>query len=281
MGILETRNIDFEHLLILSCNEGNIPKGINDSSFIPHSIRKAYELTTIDNKVAIYAYYFYRLLQRASDITFVYNNTANDSNTGEMSRFMLQLMVESPHHIHFKSLKAGQTVTTYPKQPIEKTPHVIQILRQRFDIQKQDQTDPQKPLLTPTAINQYLRCQLQFFYHYVCNIKEPDNNEEDLIDNRIFGNIFHEAANILYNQLCEKSHYIIRDDLEYILKTKVNIERAVDMAFKKELFHKSNGLYNGAVCVFYAAYLSVAQAYNVCILYAVFAALYAFYRQVF
>lgn len=66
MGVLETRNIDFDNVLLLSCNEGNMPKGVNDSSFIPYSIRKAHGLTTIDNKVAIYSYYFHRLLQRVA-----------------------------------------------------------------------------------------------------------------------------------------------------------------------------------------------------------------------
>ena len=93
MGVLETRNIDFEHVLLLSCNEGNLPRGLSDTSFIPYSIRKAYGLTTIDHKVAIYAYYFHRLIQRASDVTLVYNNSTNDGQTGEMSRFMLQMMV--------------------------------------------------------------------------------------------------------------------------------------------------------------------------------------------
>jgi hypothetical protein len=93
MGVLETRNLDFDHLLILSCNEGNMPKGVNDASFIPHAVRSAYELTTIDNKVAIYSYYFHRLLQRAKDITILYNNSTEGTATGEMSRFMLQLMV--------------------------------------------------------------------------------------------------------------------------------------------------------------------------------------------
>ena len=72
MGVLETRNIDFDHLLVLSCNEGNMPKGVNDTSFIPYSIRKAHGLTTIDHKVAIYAYYFYRMLQRSTDVTIAY-----------------------------------------------------------------------------------------------------------------------------------------------------------------------------------------------------------------
>ncbi|HEY9550788.1 MAG TPA: PD-(D/E)XK nuclease family protein, partial [Prevotella sp.] len=95
MGVLETRNLDFDHVLLLSCNEGNMPKGVGDASFIPYSIRKAFGLTTIDNKVAIYAYYFHRLLQRCSDATLAYNSSTEGVQTGEMSRFMLQLMVES------------------------------------------------------------------------------------------------------------------------------------------------------------------------------------------
>ena len=100
MGVLETRNLDFDHVLVLSCNEGNMPKGIDDTSFIPHLIRKAYELTTIDNKVSIYSYYFHSLIQRAKDVTFLYNNSTQGSHTGEMSRFILQLMVEWNHPIH-------------------------------------------------------------------------------------------------------------------------------------------------------------------------------------
>ena len=100
MGVLETRNLDFDHVLVLSCNEGNMPKGIDDASFIPHLIRKAYELTTIDNKVSIYSYYFHSMIQRAKDVTFLYNNSTQGSHTGEMSRFILQLMVEWNHPIH-------------------------------------------------------------------------------------------------------------------------------------------------------------------------------------
>ena len=95
MGVLETRNLDFDHIIVLSASEGNLPKGVNDSSFIPYSLRKAYGLTTVDNKVAIFSYYFHRMLQRSADITLTYNNSTEDGHTGEMSRFMLQLLVES------------------------------------------------------------------------------------------------------------------------------------------------------------------------------------------
>ena len=93
MGVLETRNLDFDHVLVLSCNEGNMPKGIDDASFIPHLIRKAYELTTIDNKISIYSYYFHSMIQRAKDVTFLYNNSTQGSHTGEMSRVILKVMV--------------------------------------------------------------------------------------------------------------------------------------------------------------------------------------------
>ena len=111
MGVLETRNLDFNHVLLLSCNEGNMPKSVNDSSFIPYSIRKAHGLTTIDNKVAIYSYYFHRLLQRAQDVTIVYNNTTDNGHTGEMSRFMLQLMVDGTHNIKHLNLLAQNVPT--------------------------------------------------------------------------------------------------------------------------------------------------------------------------
>ena len=229
MGVLETRNLDFDHVLLLSCNEGNMPKGVNDTSFIPYSIRKAYGLTTIDNKVAIYAYYFHRLLQRASDVTLVYNNATNDGQTGEMSRFMLQLMVESGQPITFQTLKSGQAISLRGPQAIEKTDAVMQILRQRFS---QEQGG-----ISPTAISNYLRCQLRFFYRYVCNLIEPDDNEDDLIDNRIFGNIFHLSAQLIYERLQRLTgNHITTLAIDDLLKSGVEIEQVVDAAFKRELF---------------------------------------------
>ena len=228
MGVLETRNLDFDHVLLLSCNEGNMPKGVSDTSFIPYSIRKAYGLTTVDNKVAIYAYYFHRLLQRASDVTLVYNNATNDGQQGEMSRFMLQMMVESRHKIRFQTLQAGLALNIRHPKPVAKTEAVMQLLQQRFSRDNGG--------ISPTAVNRYLRCPLQFFYHYVCNILEPDDNEEDLIDNRVFGNIFHQAAQIIYTDMSQRSPRIMPADIDSLLKSGVEIERAVDDAFKSELF---------------------------------------------
>ena len=239
MGILESRNLDFDHVLILSCNEGNMPKGINDSSFIPHSLRKAYELTTVDHKTAIYAYYFHRILQRASDITLVYNNATDDGHTGEMSRFMLQLLVESGHPIRQYSLKAGQQSAKRNAEPIEKDAAVMDILTDRFT--KRPDTD--HALLTPTAINTYRRCQLSFFYRYVGGLKELDD-EELQIDDRIFGLVFHAAAQHLYEQMMRQGHRIEKAQILQVLHSKVAIEMAVDKAFREQMpqMREYNGL---------------------------------------
>ena len=172
MGVLETRNLDFNHVLLLSCNEGNMPKSVNDSSFIPYSIRKAHGLTTIDNKVAIYSYYFHRLLQRAQDVTIVYNNTTDNGHTGEMSRFMLQLMVDGTHNIKHLNLLAQNVPTTMCSKAIVKDEKIQQELDQMKNI-------------SPSAINVYIRCPLAFFYKYVARIKEPEC-EDDNVDNRMF-----------------------------------------------------------------------------------------------
>ena len=239
MGVLETRNLDFDHVLLLSCNEGNLPKGINDTSFIPYSIRKAYDLTTADHKVDIYRHYFRRLLQRASDVTILYNNSTSDGKTSEMSQFMHQLLVESPHPITLKTLQAGLQPTWSQQQPVIKSPEVIETLRHRFS---------EKPL-SPSALSLYLRCPLQFFYRYVAGLDEYE--EEDPMDSRLFGNIFHKAAHLLYsaftdmedvtsNNLSLRKHSArggttSQDVFERKVITVVC--RAVDEAIKLELFH--------------------------------------------
>lgn len=238
MGVLETRNLDFEQMLILSCNEGKIPKGVNDSSFIPYSIRKAYGLTTIDNKVAIYAYYFYRMIQRARDVTFTYNNATEEGQTGEMSRFMLQLMVEGKYPIKRKTLVTGQTPRKSEYASVEKSEEMLEKISKIS-------------LVTPTMLNTYQRCEKRFYYKYVMGLEEPEEVDEDEVDNRVFGNIFHRAAELFYLRFVSPSNLmtdskgkqkiirpivIRKGDLENALKDESLVYRLVDQAFKEELF---------------------------------------------
>lgn len=225
MGVLETRNLDFNHVLLLSCNEGNMPKSVNDSSFIPYSIRKAHGLTTIDNKVAIYSYYFHRLLQRAQDVTIVYNNTTDNGHTGEMSRFMLQLMVDGTHNIKHLNLLAQNVPTTMCSKAIVKDEKIQQELDQMKNI-------------SPSAINVYIKCPLAFFYQYVARIKEPDC-EDDTVDNRMFGNIFHKAAQFIYEDVTSRHATVEKTQLQKYLKDEKMLETVVDRAFNEELFKLS------------------------------------------
>ena len=246
MGVLETRNLDFDHILVLSCNEGKLPKGVNDSSFIPYSLRKAYGLTTVENKVAIFAYYFHSMLQRAHDITLTYNNATEDGQSGEMSRFMLQMMVESQHSIKRKTLVAGQKPLRPAYSDAQKTDEVMAVL------------DNIK-MITPTFLNTYQRCQKQFYYKYVKGLLEPDEIDEDEVDNKIFGNIFHRAAELFYYTFASKDdiatddqgkqrliHPIVitADDLDHALKDTSLVYRLVDQAFREELFKVSSSDYH-------------------------------------
>ena len=228
MGVLETRNIDFDHLLLLSCNEGNMPKGVNDSSFIPYSIRKAHGLTTIDNKVAIYSYYFHRLLQRAGDITIAYNNSTDNGHTGEMSRFMLQLLVESGQKIDHYSLTAKNQPTPLMPKAIEKDEAAISKLEEMSK-------------LSPSAINTYIRCKLAFYYQYIAHIKEPDSDPET-IDNRMFGNIFHRAAYLIYKDITDHSPVIEKAHIQAYLSNRKLLASVVDRAFEEEECKTNNGL---------------------------------------
>lgn len=230
MGVLETRNLDFDHLLVLSASDNNMPKGVNDSSFLPYSIRKAYGLTTIDHKVAIYAYYFYRLLQRSQDITLTYNKATEDGQTGEMSRFMLQMMVESGHDIHHGILTPDQSVKQALSGSVIKTPDLMNKLHQLTQ-------------LSPTAINRYFYCPLTFYYNVVEGLKEPDETDEEMKDSRVFGLIFHRSAELIYQRLMQKSEVIKQADIDDLLNHREVIEMIVDQAFKEELFKVKDNSY--------------------------------------
>ena len=229
MGVLETRNLDFKHLLVLSCNEKNMPKASSSTSLIPYVIRQAYGLSTPEHQSTIYSYYFYRMLQRAEDVTFVYCNVPDNRHSGEMSRFMLQMLVDATHTIERKSLLTEIKPLNFRPEPIEKDDVIMEKLRQRF-------TTDEKKALSPTAINRYLRCPLIFYYNYLCNIKEPNDTDED-IDNMMFGSIFHKAAEILYKFKMPHQYHVDKCDVEYALHHHEIIEQCVDEAFNEEYFN--------------------------------------------
>lgn len=231
MGVLETRNLDFRNLIMLSLNEGQLPKAGGDSSFIPYNLRKAFGMTTIEHKNAVYAYYFYRLIQRAENVTLLYNTASEGLNRGEMSRFMLQFLVESPHTISREYLEAGQSPQSGREISVEKTPEIITRMYERYDVNRHPRS-----LFSPSALNTYLDCKLKFYYRYVAGLKAPDEVSAE-IDSALFGTIFHRAAELVYKDLTANGKEIRKDDLEQVLSNNIKLQNYVDTAFKEEFFH--------------------------------------------
>lgn len=231
MGVLETRNLDFRHLVLLSVNEGQLPKSGGDSSFIPYNLRKAFGMTTIEHKIAVYAYYFYRLLQRAERITLMYNTSSDGLNRGEWSRFMLQFLIEWPHPITRQFLEAGQSPQGTSPITVEKTPDVMRRMQSLFDIR----ANP-KAKFSPSALNYYLDCPLKFYYRYVAGLSAPDEVSAE-IDSATFGSIFHYAAEHIYKDLTTHGKVINKEALETLLRNEVKLQDYVDTAFKKLFFN--------------------------------------------
>ena len=254
MGVLETRNLDFRHLIMLSVNEGQLPKAGGDSSFIPYNLRKAFGMTTIDHKIAVYAYYFYRLMQRAEKVTLVYNTATDGINRGELSRFMLQFLIEWGYPVLRKQLEAAQSPQDSTPIIIEKTPDIMERMKSVFDIRNNPQA-----LISPSALNCYLDCPLKFYYKYVALLSAPDEVTAD-IDSAKFGSIFHYAAEHIYKDLTAHGKLISKENLETLLKDEVRLQTYVDNGFKELFFNlppneqpEYNGiqLINSAVIVKY------------------------------
>lgn len=232
MGVLETRNLDFRNLVLLSLNEGQLPKAGGESSFIPYNLRKAFGMTTIEHKNAVYAYYFYRLIQRAENITLLYNTSSDGLNRGEWSRFMLQFLVEWPHNITREYLEAGQSPQGATEICIDKSPEVLRRLHRTYNLHH----NPGARTLSPSALNAYLDCRLRFYYRYVARLNAPNEVSAE-IDSALFGTIFHLAAQLLYTDLTAHGKEVSKEEIERLLRDDVRLQGYVDRAFKKEFFH--------------------------------------------
>ena len=254
MGVLETRNLDFRHLVLLSVNEGQLPKAEGNSSFIPYNLRKAFGMTTIEHKIAVYAYYFYRLLQRAEKVTLLYNTGSDGLNRGEWSRFLLQFLIEWPYPVTRRYLEAGQSPRGTSPITVGKTAQVMRRMQDVFDVR----VNP-KAKFSPSALNAYLDCPLKFYYKYVTRLSAPDEVSAE-IDSATFGSIFHHAAEHVYKDLTAHGPVIDKEALEALLRNEVKLQDYVDHAFKELFFNvpqdekpEYNGvqLINSAVIVRY------------------------------
>ncbi len=192
MGILETRALDFDHLTILSMNEGIFPHTAPPNSFIPFNLRTGYGLPTINNQDSIFAYYFYRLIHRAKTVTLVWSASNAQKQAGEMSRFLHQLFYEYPHPLKINTyVQPASTQKELQIRPA-KNRQVMQQLSQYLK--------PGQRFLSPSALSTYIECPLRFYFKYLAGAREPDTISEEL-DPRTFGNLFHQTVEKIYAPL--------------------------------------------------------------------------------
>lgn len=232
MGVLETRNLDFDNLMLCSVNEQQLPKGGNENSFIPCLLRKAFGMTTIEQKNALFSYYFFRLLQRASHITLLYNTSSDGVNQGEQSRFLLQLLLESPFEIVRKEIHNAVKPMPDTAIRIMKTPEMIETMLRRYSTQ-----NPERSYLSPSALNVYIDCSLKFYLRHYLRLAAKEEVSEE-IDNASFGTIFHKTAELLYDSLNERGRNVDAEGIDYYLESPLKIEALIDRAFNTEFFKR-------------------------------------------
>lgn len=237
MGVLETRNLDYKNVFILSLNEGAFPSSSGKGSYIPANIRRAYGLPTAEHQDATYAYLFYRVMQRADNIFLFYNSETDVLGQGEMSRYLQQLIYESGKQIQRKVLH--NPIQPEPIRPISivKDEGVLEALV------KLSEGNPKFKGISPSALNTYIECRLRFYLRYVAKIREADEVEEDL-DARVLGNFLHQVMELFYKRTAEKKRtkVIEASDLE---GTEETIATLID-----EVFIKAYGLEPGKKVVY-------------------------------
>lgn len=228
MGVLETRNLDFKHVLMLNMNEDIFPASQRAGSFIPYRIRKAFELPTFETQDAIYAYLYYRLFQHSKKLFFYYNMFADFGLSGELSRFIRQIELESGLNVKRKKLSNSIQVNEIKPIAIETTAEVLD----KLSIYTDAVPDMDQRRLSASALNIYLDCRLKFYFRYVLRLFSGDEMSDDL-DARHFGNALHKTLEYLYlDTMSEKGGRVI-DESDFF-RMESSIDGAMEKAFKEE-----------------------------------------------
>ena len=229
MGVFESRNLDFDDVYILNMNEGNFPKSSFNISFIPFNIRKAFNLDTSDNVDKIYSYLFYRVIQRAKNITFIYNTTASVKSNGEISRYIRQ--VESETKFNIKNFFVSDKLSSKNKKKviIRKDENTLEKLRLRFF---------EKGYISPSGIKDYLECPLRFYYKYISNIRETYPISANILKPD-FGKISHKVLEDIYSEIIkEKGNSLItKNDF---FRIKAGIKGTINRTIKNHFNIKKN-----------------------------------------
>ena len=232
MGMLETRTLDFDRVILLSCNEGILPSGRNVQSFIPYDVRRDFHLPLYSQKDAVYAYHFYRLLQRAKQVWLLYNTEPDQLGGGEVSRYVKQIQVELQQYNPDITIKEEFLSTPlaigegYPAITIGKNEKIYDTLMKKASRG-----------FAPTALNAYRSCSLRFYFSEIAGLKEPEE-VEDTIDPRTLGSAVHDALMNLYMPF--KGKVLTQQNLKLMEPL---VDEMIGNAFRKKF--KGEGINSG------------------------------------
>jgi len=220
MGVLESRVLDFENVIITSLNEGKLPAGKASISFIPHDVKYELGLPTFKEKDAIYTYHFYHLLQRAKNIYLLYNSDAEGLDAGEKSRFITQLLLEPQHRHQIK-------VTNYFAKSPDTINEPLWIPKSSLLNERLKEIATGKGF-SPSAIGNYMRNPIQFYMQRVLGVREVEEVEESIALNTL-GTIIHNSLENLYKPFVHQKLTI--EMVDEMLKS---YEKEIAMQFKTE-----------------------------------------------
>ncbi|MEZ7498213.1 PD-(D/E)XK nuclease family protein [Flavobacterium sp. Arc3] len=206
MGVLESRVLDFDTVIVTSMNEGKFPAGKSQNSFIPYDVKRELGLPTFKEKDAIYTYHFYHLLQRAKNIYLLYNTESDGLDAGEKSRFITQLEVEKQpkHTLTHEIYNAVLPETAYTPMVIEKSESVMSRLKEIAE-----------KGFSPSALTSYIRNPIQFYFQKILRIREVEEVEENIALNTL-GTIIHETLKSLYDPFVGR--FISESDIQNCFK---------------------------------------------------------------
>jgi CRISPR/Cas system-associated exonuclease Cas4 (RecB family) len=236
MGILETRALDFRNLIMLSMNEGIVPAVSSASSFIPFSLRQAFGMPSVNHQESIFAYHFYRLIQRSENITFVYNSNSEGLRSGEMSRFLTQMNFDKSLKPEFRNVSFEIRSPLMPPETVKRTAEHVRLLGSRY------YANGSGRMLSPSAINSWLNCRMQFFYRYVLGIREPEDLSGE-IDSAMFGSILHEVMRTLYSDFIGMA--LSKEAIRKMTGDDEMLQKAVSDAITREFRNGEEGVVTG------------------------------------
>ncbi|MEE1254505.1 MAG: PD-(D/E)XK nuclease family protein [Paludibacteraceae bacterium] len=196
MGVLETRMLDFDKLLLLNVEEGIVPQHQADHSFIPYYLRKAYHMQTPDERATIYAYNFFRLISRAQQTTMLFGAAGTGGAGKGMSRFIMQMLVSPQFIVKKEQLNEPNTVQYAEQKPMEETRSLLSTLQVVDGKVLRLSGKPYK--LSPSALNTYITCPRSFYFQYVLGFKKKDTKPEVVFEANTLGSFVHHTMEYLY-----------------------------------------------------------------------------------